>query len=126
MWYSAFSDRSPIATAFLISAGSSWASSCSRTLISSRSFFLMCSGIHGPVAGSRSLQPQEIDVSNLDYTAAERAAPSCQPPAFCPGKGLPVAGCGENGLLEQITCRFSTVSVVHSETTEESASLLPG
>src|SRR5216117_1986814 len=45
MWYSAFSLRSPRATAFLSSLGSSWLNSCSRTLISSCNFFLMCSGM---------------------------------------------------------------------------------
>src|SRR5579864_5447122 len=45
MWYSAFSLRSPSATAFFSSLGSSWLSSCSRVLISSWSFFLSCSVI---------------------------------------------------------------------------------
>ena len=45
MWYSAFSLRSPIATAFFISLGSSTFNSCSSTEISSCSFFLICSGM---------------------------------------------------------------------------------
>src|SRR6202041_1277322 len=47
MWYSAFSLRSPSATAFLISAGSSVVSSCSNNLISSASLFFTSSGIWG-------------------------------------------------------------------------------
>src|SRR5580698_6007319 len=71
MWYSAFSERSPRATAFLISAGSSWLSSCSRTAISSRSFFLMCSGIHIPLRGAGMLHPREIDKLDSSLYAGE-------------------------------------------------------
>src|ERR1035441_10661627 len=49
-----------MATAFLISAGSSWESSCSRIWISSRSCFLMCSGIHCPWREAGLLHPQEV------------------------------------------------------------------
>ena len=44
-WYSAFSERSPRATAFLISAGSSVVSSYSSCLISSVSFWMTWVGM---------------------------------------------------------------------------------
>src|SRR5208337_2441114 len=59
-----------MARAFLISAGSSVVSSYSSCLISSWSFFLMCSGIHDPVAGRKWLRPQNLIVLKLHYKGA--------------------------------------------------------
>src|ERR1035441_1819869 len=55
-----------MATAFLISAGSSWESSCSRMAISARSCFFMCSGIHVPWRRAGLLHPREM--KELEYS----------------------------------------------------------
>src|SRR5208337_2284945 len=71
-----------MARAFLISAGSSVVSSYSSCLISSWSFFLMCSGIHDPVAGRKWLRPQHLIVLKLHYKGArERGSKAARKPS---------------------------------------------
>ena len=108
MWYSAFSLRSPSAAAFLISFGSSWASSCSRALISSSNFFFTCSGMDLAVpsaperhGGDQELGRSErqftlrtgrgvrsIDRFPSDYTPRDSANKQSDAPTFTHPKGL--------------------------------------
>src|SRR5438067_1067666 len=98
----------PNATPFLISFGSSWASSCSRALISSSNFFFTCSGMDLAVpsaperhGGDQELGRSErqftlrtgrgvrsIDRFPSDYTPRDSANKQSDAPTFTHPKGL--------------------------------------
>src|ERR1035437_2827451 len=84
-----------MATAFLISAGSSWLSSCSRSSISARSCFLLCSGIHGPWRRAGLLNPREIE--ELDFLLYAGGKKGCR-------EGRGDEGIGNRGQMPVWIC----------------------
>src|SRR5271168_3544137 len=96
MWYSAFSLRSPSATAFLISAGNSVVSSCSSNLISSASLFFTSSGIGAfrtiLVVCAQMLAPQRVEVKERLYDGRTQKTPLRVARTAEPDPGIDPAG----------------------------------